>query len=80
LQIFVRLFKVLYYATINEVKQADLLAEYEYSNKVSIVSTKDTNIIVGVASHDKNIHDSKTLDAAITHANSNRTSGLCLWQ
>jgi hypothetical protein len=24
-------------------------------------------------SHDKNIHDSKTLDAAITHANSNRT-------
>ncbi|VVH64546.1 hypothetical protein BSPLISOX_171 [uncultured Gammaproteobacteria bacterium] len=26
MQIFVRLFKVLYYATINEVKQADLLA------------------------------------------------------
>ncbi|VVM27214.1 IS1478 transposase [uncultured Gammaproteobacteria bacterium] len=24
-----------------------------YGNKVSIVSTKDTNIIVGVASHDK---------------------------
>ncbi|VVM25340.1 ISPg7, transposase [uncultured Gammaproteobacteria bacterium] len=47
--------------------------QYEYGNKVSIVSTKDTNIIVGVVSHDKNIHDSKTLDAAITHANSNRT-------
>jgi hypothetical protein len=31
------------------------------------------NIIVGVVSHDKNIHDSKTLDTAITHANSNRT-------
>jgi hypothetical protein len=30
--------------------------QYEYGNKVSIVSTKDTNIIVGVASHDKNIH------------------------
>jgi IS5 family transposase len=44
---------------------------YEYGNKVSIVSTKDNNIIVGVVSHDKNIHDSKTLDAAITHANSN---------
>jgi Na+/H+-translocating membrane pyrophosphatase len=27
--------------------------QYEYGNKVSIVSTKDTNIIVGVASHDK---------------------------
>ena len=45
---------------------------YEYGNKVSIVSTKDTNIIVGVASHEKNIHDSKTLDEVITHANSNR--------
>jgi IS5 family transposase len=31
--------------------------QYEYGNKVTIVSTKDTNIIVGVASHDKNIHD-----------------------
>ncbi len=28
--------------------------------------------IVGVASHDKNIHDSKTLNVAISHANSNR--------
>jgi hypothetical protein len=28
--------------------------------------------IVGVASHDKNIHDSKTLTVAISHANSNR--------
>jgi IS5 family transposase len=39
--------------------------QYEYGNKVSIVSTKDTNIIVGVASHDKNIHDSKTLTAMV---------------
>ncbi|VVM24706.1 IS1478 transposase, partial [uncultured Gammaproteobacteria bacterium] len=36
--------------------------QYEYGNKVSIVSTKDTNIIVGVASHDKNIHDSKNFN------------------
>jgi hypothetical protein len=43
------------------------------SKAFSIVSTKDNNIIVGMVSHDKNIHDSKTLDAAITHANSNRT-------
>jgi hypothetical protein len=42
------------------------------NNKVSIVSTKDTNIIVGVASHDKNIHDSKTLTVAISHANRNK--------
>lgn len=26
---------------------------YEYGRKASIVSTKDSNIIVGVASHDK---------------------------
>jgi IS5 family transposase len=31
-----------------------------------------SQIIVGVASHDKNIHDSKTLNVAISHANSNR--------
>jgi IS5 family transposase len=50
-----------------------LIYKNKTNNKVSIVSTKDTNIIVGVVSHDKNIHDSKTLDAAINHANSNRT-------
>ncbi|SMM99495.1 Mobile element protein [uncultured Candidatus Thioglobus sp.] len=51
-------------------------SQYEYGNKVSIVSTKDTNIIVGVVSHDKNIHDSKTLDSAIAHANSNRIKSI----
>ncbi len=50
--------------------------QYEYGNKVSIVSTKDTNIIIGVASHDKNIHDSKTLDIALSHAHSNRTKSI----
>jgi hypothetical protein len=53
---------------------------YEYGNKVSIVSTKDTNTIVGVASHDKNIHDSKTLTVAISHANSNRFQTGCVWE
>jgi hypothetical protein len=65
--------------------------QYEYGNKVSIVSTKDTNIIVGVASHNKNIHDSKTLNIAISHANNNRNKPIkqavetllpysyCLW-
>jgi hypothetical protein len=52
--------------------------QYEYGNKVSIVSTKDNNIIVGVASHDKNIHDSKTLNVAISHANSNRNKPIKL--
>ncbi len=32
---------------------------YEYGNKVSIVSAKDSNIIVGVVSHKKNQHDAK---------------------
>ena len=34
---------------------------YEYGNKVSIAATATTNLIVGVVSHDKNIHDSHTL-------------------
>ena len=46
---------------------------YEYGNKVSIVSGKDSNIIVGVVSHKKNQHDAKTLPDAIKQANSNRT-------
>jgi hypothetical protein len=54
--------------------------QYEYGNKVSIVSTKDTNIIVGVASHDKNIHDSKTLNVAISHANTALLNAMTLCQ
>ena len=46
--------------------------QYEYGNKASIVSTKDLNIIVEIVSHEKNIHDSKTLTSAITHVNSNK--------
>ena len=42
-------------------------------NKVSIVSAKDSNIIVGVVSHKKNQHDAKNLPDAIKQANSNRT-------
>jgi IS5 family transposase len=36
--------------------------QYEYGNKVSIVSTKDTNIIVGVASHRSAFDKSQTTD------------------
>ena len=45
---------------------------YEYGTKASVVTTKKSGIIIGVASHIKNEHDSKTLEDALTHANSNR--------
>ena len=48
--------------------------KYEYGTKASIVATKDSGIIVGVASHSKNEHDSKTLELAITSANATRTT------
>ena len=40
---------------------------YEYGNKVSIVSTAKTNIIVGVVSHDRNCHDNHTLPEVLAH-------------
>jgi len=43
----------------------------EYGNKVSIASTKDSNIIVAVARDKKNIHD-KTLEDVIDNADNNR--------
>ncbi len=46
--------------------------KYEYGTKASIVSTKDSGVIVGVSAHDKNTHDSKTLEAALTSANQTR--------
>jgi IS5 family transposase len=47
--------------------------KYEYGTKASIVATKDSGIIVGVAAHDTNEHDSKTLEAALESANKSRT-------
>jgi IS5 family transposase len=46
--------------------------KYEYGTKASVVTTEHSGVIVGVAAHDKNEHDSKTLEAALTSANSNR--------
>jgi len=46
--------------------------QYEYGRKASIVSTKNSNIIVGVASHDEHVHDSKTLKAALESAHEHR--------
>lgn len=48
--------------------------KYEYGTKASIVSTKDSGIIVGVSAHEKNEHDSKTLEAALSSANQTRTT------
>ncbi len=45
---------------------------YEYGNKVSIASTAKKNIIVGVVSHDKNIHDNHTLSEVLQHINTTR--------
>lgn len=46
--------------------------KWEYGTKASLVTTKKSGIIIGVASHEKNEHDSKTLEAALASANSNR--------
>ena len=45
---------------------------YEYGRKASVVTTEKSQIIVGVASHDEHVHDSKTLKPAIEAANRNR--------
>lgn len=47
---------------------------YEFGTKASIVITKTTGIIVGVAAHQTNIHDSKTLQEVLTNATANRTT------
>ena len=47
---------------------------YEFGTKASIVTTKDTCIIVGVAAHQTNIHDSKTLQEVLTNATNNRST------
>ncbi len=44
---------------------------YEFGTKASIVTTKNSNIIVGVSAHKTNIHDSKTLDLVLGNAVSN---------
>jgi IS5 family transposase len=47
--------------------------KYEYGTKASIVTTKNSGVIVGVVAHEKNEHDSKTLTQALTAATANRT-------
>ena len=50
--------------------------KWEYGTKASLVTTKNGGVIIGVASHEKNEHDSKTLEAALTSAHSNRTNSI----
>jgi len=46
--------------------------QYEYGNKVSIAATHKSNIIVGVVSHEKNIHDNHTLPDILNHIEDSR--------
>ena len=46
--------------------------KWEYGTKASLVVTKKGGIIIGAVAHEKNEHDSKTLQAALTSAQSNR--------
>lgn len=39
--------------------------KYEFGSKVSIISTKNTGVIIGALNIPKNVHDSKTLSPAI---------------
>ena len=47
--------------------------KYEYGTKASLVTTMKSNVIIGVAAHEKNEYDSKTQEAALSHANKHRT-------
>ncbi len=47
---------------------------YEYGTKASIVSTAKGGIILSAESHDKNIHDSKTLESVLDKAHAVRSS------
>ncbi len=46
--------------------------KWEYGTKASVVTAKKSGVIVGVAAHSVNEHDSKTLEAALASARSNR--------
>ena len=46
--------------------------QYEYGNKVSVASTAKGNVIVGVVSHEQNLHDSHTLPEVLEHIETSR--------
>jgi len=51
---------------------------YEYGRKASVVSTLEGQVIIGVVSHDENIHDSKTLESALEHARQHRKNPIAM--
>ncbi|HNB02380.1 MAG TPA: IS5 family transposase [Nitrosomonas sp.] len=46
--------------------------QYEYGSKASIASTAKGNLIVGVVSHERNLHDSNTLPEILRHVEASR--------
>jgi len=46
--------------------------QYEYGSKASIACTARSNIIVGVVSHEQNLHDSHTLPEILRHVETSR--------
>jgi len=46
--------------------------QYEYGSKASIASTVKGNLIVGVVSHEHNLHDSHTLSEILRHVEISR--------
>lgn len=46
--------------------------QYEYGSKASIASTATSNLIVGVVSHEQNLHDSHTLPEILAHVKTSR--------
>jgi len=51
---------------------------YEYGHKASIVSTLNSQVIIGVASHNEHTHDSRTLKTALEEAEHFRESPIAL--
>ena len=46
--------------------------QYEYGSKASIASTAQGNLIVGVVSHEQNLHDNHTLPEILRHVETSR--------
>ena len=53
--------------------------QYEYGNKVSVASTAKGNLIVGVVSHEINIHDGNTLPEVLEHIKASRGKAATFW-
>ena len=51
---------------------------WEYGRKASVVSTRDSQVIIGVVSHDENVHDSRTLGEALSEAHCHRRRAIDL--